>query len=77
MSALCGACAEAVELDQVAIVRLDDAEIAVIACPEHMPRVVLAIETLSALERSIGDRVPPLAGVVLAQRVVVSPERRS
>jgi hypothetical protein len=47
----CAPCEEALELDRIAVLVIDEAEIAVIACPRHLGRVVLAIELLEEREK--------------------------
>lgn len=74
----CERCRDAIELDQVAVVRFEnDAEIAVIACDEHLRRLVLAMEVHAAFETAHRLTIPPLIDLVFAERVPVQPERRA
>jgi hypothetical protein len=76
----CPACREALELDRVTIVRLGTGEIALLACPEHLNRMLLAIETLEGLERTLietgvlGEPLPPLPQALVNDRTIVRPE---
>jgi hypothetical protein len=74
---LCAGCEEAIELDQVAIISLDDAQPAIIACDKHLRRLVLALEVLDALEQAERFTIPPLVDVAYTARLKVNPERRS
>jgi hypothetical protein len=78
LNEICGPCREAIELDEVAILDVDGrAEPAVIACDQHLRRIVLAIEVLDALEQVEQIEIPPLVEVSFASRLIVAPERRS
>lgn len=80
VTADCPGCKDALALDQVTIVRLGDGEVALLACPEHLNRMLLAIETLEGLERSLTedgvlDRpLPPLPQALVDDRTIVRPE---
>jgi hypothetical protein len=70
----CFPCFEAIELDRIALVAVDmvnRAEIGVIACPEHLARIVLAIELLDEHERYL--QAEPVTQEQLDRRIVVKP----
>lgn len=71
----CRPCENAIALDQVATLQLENAEIAVIACDEHLRRVVLALEVLEAVEAVEQFTIPPLADAAFYDRLIVSPKR--
>lgn len=74
----CQPCQDAIDLDQIALVKFEgDAEIAVIACDEHLRRLVLAIELLEAFEKVEQITIPPLVEVSFADRVPSQPDRRT
>jgi len=73
----CAGCEAAIELDQVATILFENAELAVIACDTHLRRIVLAIEVLEALEEAGAFEIPALVNVAFHKRLLVEPERRS
>lgn len=68
----CQPCEEALELDRIALVRVDNAEIGVIACLGHLRRVALALEQLEALEKYLPP-LPDLPAETFDARVRVVP----
>lgn len=82
----CADCAEAIELDQIAIVAipgapapfsLTPAEAGVITCERHLRRVALALELLAAMEATLAAELPGLVDVSYRDRVIVEPVRRA
>lgn len=78
----CEACQDAIDLDQVALMKLDeritgDVGIAVIACDEHLRHVALALEVLDRLETIRQIAILPPDEVAFADRILARPERRS
>ena len=80
----CQACADSIDLDETALVLVDGAEVAVIACDTHLRRVALAIELLECQEAVLTDVmrapagmwVPPLVDVAFEARLAAAPNRR-
>lgn len=71
----CVPCDDAIVLDQLAIIKLEDAELGVIACETHLRRLVLALDVLDAVEAVEAFTIPPLADVAFRDRLVVEPNR--
>ena len=72
----CRACSDSIDLDEVALVLVDGAEVAVIGCDTHLRRVVLALEVLDALETIEQFTIPQLVDVVFEARLRGIPNRR-
>lgn len=73
----CRACKDSIDLDETALVLVDEAaEVLVAGCDAHLRRVVLALEVLDALEKAERFEVPPLIDVVFKARLTAEPERR-
>lgn len=76
----CPRCREALEFDRITIVRLGKGEVALLACPEHLNRMLLAVEMLEGLERTLrqtgvlDDPLPPLPQALVNDRTIVRPE---
>ncbi|HEY1622137.1 MAG TPA: hypothetical protein VGG25_31255 [Streptosporangiaceae bacterium] len=73
----CQDCEDALELDQIALVKLGNAEIGVIACEWHLRRITLAIETVEAVENATHAQIPPLVKEVHEARLSAWPRDRS
>jgi hypothetical protein len=69
----CALCQEAIELDRTWVITLDGAEVAVLACPEHLYRLLLALELVEACETSLEMTLPPLLERIAQLRIVVAP----
>lgn len=70
----CVPCFEAIELDRIALVAIDvvnGAEIGVIACADHLARLVQAIELLDEHDRYLPAE--PVTPEQMDRRIIVAP----
>jgi hypothetical protein len=75
---LCQLCEDALALDQIALVKLGNAEVAVIACDRHLRRITLAIEIVEAVEANMmSEEISPLLNEIHEARLSAWPRNRS
>jgi hypothetical protein len=69
----CKRCKTALELDQLWLVKLGGGEVALIACHEHLLRMLLAIVTLEGLETTLEMTIPQLPQAIVDALIVAQP----